>query len=377
MTALPVLPAIGAFKSVPRVSASQAERLRACPLRFVLDQDPGLRRMQPYSAAAIVGTAAHAALAALIRALGGAPRAETAKSTRALARQAFDAALALECRRRDRGIAARGELPGDSMDAPSALPFYGMTRARFSRFAEERFGAEWPWPEPSVGDRHSSGSREAREPVRELEPEFRIASADGSLVGIADVIERSDGRVVIEELKSGEATPERLASWRLQLQINAHLYFERYGRAPDLLRVMSLSDGTREFPYESAEGAKVAAELRNALAAVNARIGSGATAAELAKPSAAECGSCPHRPWCEPYWETAGESDTDAEGTVIATDGWIATLQTARGAAARVDLRASAVTLSAGMQVRICGARRDQEGTLRCTRTTSVWRVRA
>jgi hypothetical protein len=372
-----MLPVINAFNSVPHVSASQAERLLACPLRFVLDQDPALRRMQPCSAAAIVGTAAHAALAALIRAFGGAPRAEAAGHTRALARQAFDAALALECRRRDRLIAARGELPGDCMEAPSAVPFYGMTRARFSRFAEERFGAEWLWPEPSVGERPTgTAAREARDPVRELEPEFRIASADGSMVGIADVIERSGGGVVIEELKSGEVTPERLASWRLQLQINAHLYFERFGRAPDLLRVISLSDGTREFAYESTEGAKVAAQLRDALAAVNARIGSGATAAELARPSAPECCSCPHRPWCEPYWETAGESDADTEGTVIATDGWIATLQTARGTV-RVDLKASAVTLSTGSHVRLCGARRDQNGTLRCGRTTSVWRVGA
>lgn len=377
MTALPVLPVVNAFNSVTHVSASQAERLLACPLRFVLDQNPALRRMQPYSAAAIIGTAAHAALASMIRALGGAQRAEAVSSTRALARHAFDAALALECRRRDRVIAARGELPGDSMEPPSAMPFYGMTRARFSRFAEERFGTEWLWPEPSIGERPAvTAARQTADPVRELEPEFRITSADGSLVGVADVIERSDGRVVIEELKSGEATPERLASWRMQLQINAHLYFERFGRAPDLLRVTSLSDGTREFAYESTEGAKLASQVRGALAAVNTRIGSGAAAAELARPSATECCSCPHRPWCEPYWVTAGESDTDTEGTVIATDGWIATLETARGTA-RVDLKASAVTLSAGMHVRLCGTRRDQDGTLRCGRTTSVWRVGA
>src|SRR5688500_982021 len=120
------MPAIGAFKNVPYVGASESERLMACPRRFVFDHNPVLRRLQPYSAAAVVGTAAHSALAALIRAQSGGALPGNDGQTRSVARNAFDHALTAECGRRDAVIAERGALPGDSTEEPSALPFYSM-----------------------------------------------------------------------------------------------------------------------------------------------------------------------------------------------------------------------------------------------------------
>jgi hypothetical protein len=386
VTALPMLPKIDAFKSAPHIAASQAERLLACELRFLLDQDLALRSMQPYSAAALVGTAAHAALAALTRAHEARPLDEAPKDTRAVARQAFDLALTFECSRRDRAIASRGELPGDSTEEPSALPFYSMTRARLARLVHERFGPDWSWREPIFGERAASITTTStrhdaltRHDLRAIEPELRLRSADGLIVGVADSVEQHDGTVVIEELKSGEATTERLAGWRRQLLIYGHLYSEQFGHAPSLLRVRSLPDGVRDFPYAADEAAQAVDDLRAAFRALNARIATGASAGELARPSQAGCPGCPHRPWCEPYWAAgvAIRSDADLEGMIGEVDGWTAVIEVISGTTLRVDFRASGVAPRAATRVRICGARLDPGGTLRCTRLTSVWRVPA
>ncbi|MDX2055672.1 MAG: PD-(D/E)XK nuclease family protein [Polyangiaceae bacterium] len=377
----PVLPSIGSFKSIPHVAASEVGRLAICPLRFVFDHDLALRRVQAYAATAMLGTAAHEAVAAMIKAQGDGRSSTNLGSTRGVARGAFDQALTLGCRRRNSVIAERGELPGDSTEEARSLPFYGMTRARLARFAEQRFGEFWLWTEPVFHERgHGPPSEKGgrlRHGVEAVEAELRLRSRDGLVVGVADCVDSRDGKVVIEELKSGEVTPERLESWRHQLLIYAQLYREQHGHIPDLLRVHSLAGGTHEFQCVPDEAADAVARARAALQDLNRRIEAGAVASELARPSEAGCNNCPHRPWCEPYWQASapGLNAGDVEGRVASVDGWEAEVTVATGRAVRVDFSGVRVAPSAGSRLRICGSRSTEEGSLRCVSGTSVWRV--
>jgi hypothetical protein len=283
----------------------------------------------------------------------------------------------VECQRRDAAIAERGELPGDSTDAPRGLPFYAMTRARVARFAEQRFGELWLWPVPRLDVRPLHHAGEKRERSRDVEPELPLQSRDGLIRGSADAVDQGKSDVVIEEFKTGKATPERLKSWKQQLLIYAHLYREQYGQLPKLLRVHSLASGAYDFPCVEEEAANAAEVTRAALHELNQRIASGARPEDLARPSESACKRCPHRAWCEPYWSAAapGSNGMDVDGTIVSADGWEADLVGPPGTVIRVSFKALRVALRVGMRVRICGARIGSEGKLTCDRTTSVWRV--
>jgi hypothetical protein len=277
-------------------------------------------------------------------------------------------------------IAERGELPGDSTEEPSGLPFYGMTRARLARFAEQRFGERWLWAEPSFVRRRAGQPADAGGPaLRAIEAELPIRSGDGLVRGVADSVDGRDGKVVIEELKSGEVTPERLERWKHQLLIYAHLYREQYGRVPDLLRVHSLPGGTHEFPCAEDEARNAVAETRAALQDLNRRIDAGVAASDLARPSEAGCSQCSHRPWCEPYWTASapGSNGADVEGNVASADGWEADVALSASRTVSVDFKALRIAPGIGSRLRICGSLPGKDGALRCGRGTSVWRVRA
>ncbi|HVW30395.1 MAG TPA: PD-(D/E)XK nuclease family protein [Polyangiaceae bacterium] len=373
----PALPAIAPLAPLPHVAASELHHLLECPLHYVLDRDAQLRRLQPYAGAAIVGTAAHATLAALTRAfVDGAPGVKD--STRSVARKLFDAALERECLRRDKAIAERGELPGDSRESPPELPFYGLTRARLARLAEERFGARWCCAPPRLASRSGQESAgEGSRAPRIVEVEYPLRSRDGLVRGIADSIDGRNGQLVIEELKSGEATPERLAIWRQQLLIYAELYRELHGLLPGMLRVQSLPSGVHEFSCTAEECAQAADGARAALLDLNRRIEDGATIRDLARPSAKACANCAHRPWCEAYWTEGmpGSTGSDFTGTVSRTDGWETTLVLDGGQEVRVDFKAVQLVPAAGSRLRVCGVRADSASPVRCGRNTAVWRV--
>jgi PD-(D/E)XK nuclease superfamily len=113
----PAMQVVGPFGEVPYISASGSERLLVCSLRYLLDREPAVRRVQPFVATALVGTAAHKALSALTDAqLRGEAEDAPVQSTRDVAVRLFDQALAKECERRDEVIADRGRLPGDATE---------------------------------------------------------------------------------------------------------------------------------------------------------------------------------------------------------------------------------------------------------------------
>lgn len=375
MSVLPQVPRVFALNPVPTVSASEAALLRNCPLRVVLNHDPSLRRLRRYAASAVIGTAAHAALSSLSRARSRGAQ-DCNLGTREIARRAFDEALALECARRDATIAERGELPGECTEPPTEIPYCSMTRARVARFAEQRFGSRWEWRLPVFDGHHPRVVDASSQRSRQLGPELPLESADGVVRGIADSVDRIGTDVIVDEFKTGEATPDRLAAWKHQLLIYASLYLDQHGILPTRLRVHSLPSGTHEFTCTESEAAQAVAVAAAALRDVNGRIASGVSAEGLARPSKSECMHCAHRPWCEAYW-VAGVSvscDGDVEGSVIGSAGWEVEIRVPSGTV-RVDCKALGIAPTIGMRIRICGARARSDGTLLCDRTSSAWKI--
>jgi hypothetical protein len=130
-----------------------------------------------------------------------------------------------------------------------------------------------------------------------------------------------------------------------------------------------------EFTCTESEAAQAVGAAVAALRDLNARIASGASAEELARPSTLDCVHCSHRPWCEAYWTShvSSSSEGDIEGTVIDSRGWEIEILVATGTV-RVNCKALGITPAVGAQVRICSARSTVDGTLLCDRTTSAWK---
>jgi len=376
MDTLPKRPQIGALKSADHVSASAAARLLACPLSFAFDADTDLRRWKPFLAPALLGTAAHVALAALVRCRDSGIVFASNNRTRDVARQTFEEALAEVCRVRDVKIDERGPLSGENVEPPAHLPFYAMTRARVARFAEERFGERWPWTKPTIRPENFQ-QKGGPQPRRDGGPELPLRSRDGLIRGSADAVNRNGSDIIIEEFKTGEATPERLGAWKHQLLIYAHLYREQFGCSPTILRVQSLRGPAHEFACVDREAANAGQITIRAFSDLNNQIANGAGPEALARPSAEVCVHCSHRVWCEPYWSAfaPGSEGADAEGTIVSVDGWEADLLRPTGDVTRVSFKALRITPRSGVRIRICGARVEADGKLACHRATSVWRV--
>ena len=376
LNSLPVLPKVSGPIELPHITASQAWDLLGCPWRVVLDYDSALKALRPLTAAAILGTAAHAAFAALERARASRGPSTSPMVTQDVARSTFEDALADACARRDHAIANRGSIPGEANEPPRALPFYGLTRARVGRLARQRFGEEWRWSIPRLRAAQSDIARDRRPAATGamVGAEVPLFAADGFLRGIADQIRHTPDGDDIEELKSGELTAERLEGWQFQLQIYAHLFREMTGRSPKRLRVISLHGATHEFSVNQLEAEAAARSALDALARTNAEIRRGSGARELARPTSESCRYCHHRPWCDPYWDAPTKPPQDIEGSVTALDGWRATVRISATSLVEVDFKSLAVVPAVGDRVRICGARIGAADERILDRTTIAWR---
>jgi CRISPR/Cas system-associated exonuclease Cas4 (RecB family) len=344
----------------------------------VFNHDLVLRRLRPFSAPAILGTAAHAALAMLARAKRRGVRISGGERlTGEIAREAFDEALAAECRRRDEMVRSRGQLPGEDLSPPTSLPFYAINGARLARFAQQRYGASWPWL-LHLGTPAKSNQRLSNERTGNIHgPEVALQSADGLINGVADSIIDEGSTVAIEEFKTGEASPDNVRDWRYQLLIYGKLYADEHGRAPSHLRIHSLASGTQQFEYVDDEARQTVASVSSALRELNRRISNGVDVVELARPNPTNCRSCPHRPWCQPYWSasTPGADGTDLEGTIEA-EGFQGRMRASSGAMVEVDFRPLRISPNVGAQIRICSARPARTGIV-CDVGTAIWRVAA
>jgi hypothetical protein len=373
MTIVRELPAASSLRPIGSVSVSEAEQLMTCRLRVVFNNDPVLRLMRPTLASALLGTAAHNAIASMSNAARGANQEAALAPTRPIAQQAFDDALRALCERRDEQIATRGILPGECTATADSLPFYAITRSRFSRVARNRFGEQWCWKKP-VSSRATGREREPPERMGiGVHAEVPLHSHDGRLRGIADEIVVNAHDAEIEEFKTGELTPERLPGWTLQLVLYAHLWEQRYQIRPSRLRIRCISGDTHEILCDMRAAHDEAARVLDELSRLNEQIASGARAADLASPSRAACGRCAHRQWCDSYWATSSaRSDNDVDGVVVSISGWRASIATSSETAV-VDFRWYGSLPSVGARIRICDAKRESNGMVVPEQSSSVW----
>lgn len=374
MSTIRDVPAFRGAQRITSVFVSQADFLSRCPFRLVLGNDEVLRALTPTIASALLGSAAHNAVAWMARA-SRAGATGGARKTRDVAQETFDRALEVLCVRRDEQIAARGAVPGECTASAQRVPFYGLARARFVRLARERFGDEWRWPDPDP----SSHGDVRGEPVLHdgRNTEVPLHQLSGFLRGIADAIDVDGDESVIEELKSGELTEERLPAWKLQLLLYGYLCSEKFGLEPTRLRIVSLHGGTYEFAYDPLLARSEVAQIAAARDSLNERVTAGALPADLARPSTDACSHCSQRMWCEPYWksEVSGTVSGDASGTATAVSGWTVTITPARGAAVSIDFKWYGVVPDAGDVVRISGLRTRDDGELVADQGSAVWRV--
>lgn len=383
MTVVRELPPAGVLHLVGGISVSDAESLLSCSLRAAFNNDSMLRRMRPVVASALLGTAAHNALASMANAARPENRAaNTPKSTtRQVAQEAFDAALCALCDERDAQIADRGPLPGESNERPTELPFYAVTRARLVRFARKRLGDDWlwKWPRPLMHGVNphpllSSTSSIAEGPHTEVS----LHSSDGRLRGIADSIIVAADNVTIEEFKTGELTHDRVPGWTLQLMLYGYLFEQTYGIRPKTLRVHSIGGATHDIAYDHRVAEAEAERVRCALSTLNEAIGGGALAQDLAAPAQTTCLHCSHRAWCEAYWTSPvpGLVGTDLDGVVAKIDGWKVFLLRSDGSTIVVDFRWYGCLPLQGQRLRLCDARIGRDQTVLADRSTSVWSLR-
>ncbi|HEY4243694.1 MAG TPA: PD-(D/E)XK nuclease family protein [Kofleriaceae bacterium] len=369
MTTIREIPHLGGLRRISSLSVSQADQLSLCALRLLLASDIGLRQMIPANSPALLGTAAHNALAGMARATRR-DRMSRTDSTRLIAQSMFDEALAALCGQRDAEIQRRGPLPGESTEAPSRLPFYGLARARFTRFARARFGEVWAWPEPELPRREAERSN-----VTELRSgrnsEVSLSDTDPLFRGIADVIDVGSVSA-IEEFKTGELDAERLPGWTLQLLLYGYLCERKFGVRPSTLRVISLHGAEHEFGYQPELAEAEAQRIRDGVAAINDRVLAGAGHVELAQPSAEACAHCAHRPWCDAFWLSKREPGT-TDGVVTKLDGWKVTLES-NGLSTVIDFKWHGSLPAAGQRLRILGVRTQADANS-VDRTSAVWSV--
>jgi hypothetical protein len=365
------LPRLSPFRLVVSLSVSDASHLLSCPLRVAFRNDPTLRALRPTASSALLGTAAHEAVAAMGRAVSS-NGAHATRATKEVARESYDAALRRLCEKRDETIRSRGALPGESTEGAEQLPYYALTRARFVRFCRQRFGDEWTFGPPLW-----SLNRDARGDDRNVRigtrSEVSLHEDNGVLRGIADAVVVDERGSLIEEFKTGDMTEEHLEAWTMQLQLYGHLYERRFGAAPRLLRIHAIGNETRDVPFDSALAQTLANRVLEALQELDEKIDRGTSAAELARPQPALCASCPNRAWCAPYWSSASHGDGDLDGVVVATDGWKVSIDQG-GTERTVDFRWYGVLPSIGARIRILGAR-VVDGATSLNRNSSVWRV--
>lgn len=374
MSTIRDVPVLRPAQRITSVFVSQADYLSRCPLRLVLGNDGLLRALTPTLATAILGSAAHDAIAWMSRAARAAAAGDS-RTTRNVAQEAFDRALELLCVRRDEQIAERGSVPGECTEPARRLPFYGLARARFVRLARVTFGDEWRWAEPKPAAAGEGPSQPVLRPGRNSE--VPLHQPTGFLRGIADVIEVNDDGTAIEELKSGELEETRLPAWKLQLLLYGYLCDLSFGVEPKLLRIVSLHGGKYEFAYDPALAKNEVARLTAARDSVNESIAAGARFADLAKPSPDVCTHCSQRIWCAAYWNSEVSSTVtgDAAGNVSTVDGWRVTISPAHGSSVSIDFRWYGVVPNRGDVVRISGLRTPEDGQLVADQTTAVWRV--
>lgn len=123
------------------------------------------------------------------------------------------------------------------------------------------------------------------------------------LRGQPDLVDRVDGKLWVIDTKTGlnqeGPTPEQ----RDQLLFYCALVQANLGEVPDMAAIETSRGARYSFPVDPVEVEKVMQQALALLARFNAAAAS-EFSEDLASPSAEECGWCPFRPACGPFFQT-------------------------------------------------------------------------
>ena len=275
-----------------RISPTQVEIARACPLQAVLNSlSPNICCALPSSSAArYVGSAFHGLIESVRRGQAGAP--PISERLPEIWNAQIDAAE------------EQAKLNGDECWLPLRDSYASFERSRLRAFALALSQTVTPVT-TGVGPGVT---------------ETFLESRDGLVAGRLDAIDTRDSQVVLRDFKSGLVTTpdgQLKSSYRLQMILYAALYFEDRGNWPDHLELVDRSGQNHEIPFSQEEATSALSDAKEVLKGITDGLTEGnslsdSSIADMANPSDQNCRFCQHRPSCKRYM-----SELHAQGIKI------------------------------------------------------------
>ena len=272
-----------------RISATQVETARDCPLRFLLDG------VVPQGEMALPSSSPHRYAGVLLHGL-----VEDARRGRAGV-PPERGRLVERWGERLEEVREQASENGDGTWLPLQSTIKNLERTRLSAIdlAERQVARR------STG-RGGAGSTEAW-----------LCNHDERVLGRVDAIDTVEGVVTLRDFKSGklvESTGELKQAYVTQMLIYAALAHEQRGAWPDALELVDRHGECVPVPYSNPEATDALQRAVDTLDDIQDRVGVGGWSGEpaidgLAKPDGGVCSGCRHRPVCTAYrkrLETAG-----------------------------------------------------------------------
>lgn len=367
------------------VTPTRVEVLRSCPLRAAFDTSPEHRSVVLRGPAARLGTACHEVLEATAK--GYFDAVDTSRLAN-MFEHLWNEQIA-----REEAAALRS--PRERHFGPAIRwPYYALKKAYLYQTVQLLIAARG---KPAlVSERH----RAAGEDKDQAERDYK--GFGGKLHGRADHVVVRDGRVEIEDYKTGAifdesdaGVAEIKAGYRRQILLYAALHWDETGVWPRSVHLIALQGERFSMDVEPEEALRVVHETLMLLDAYNQQIAGGASPSELATPSKEACRHCPYKALCDPFWDSV-RPDWDmrgaacVEGIVKAIEDFGASgraikIDAVRGNLPPGDYRLRGLTphqyseadaVTRGTRIRTIGARivkPDKPHDLLATDYTQIW----
>lgn len=141
--------------------------------------------------------------------------------------------------------------------------------------------------------------------------EVVVESADRSVVGRIDAIDREGDHTILRDFKSGEPVDSAgnpLPEYRRQMLLYAALFHESNGRWPDRLELVNGRGRSFEVSFDPSTATAALLECKEVLRSVQSAVAESSTLgdsriARLARPEGDACRLCQHKPLCPGYSE--------------------------------------------------------------------------
>lgn len=232
---------------------------------------------------------------------------------------------------------------------------------------------------PSPASHLSRGDQLAALVRRRVLVEAKVRHPTLSVSGRIDLLVRDGDCTRVVDLKTGDPKPEH----RDQLLLYALLWWRATGDLPAEVEVAH-ADGRTRFPVDAEALAGVERELAERLEGAARALSAQGT---QGRPGTA-CKQCPARGFCDAYWSVGGESAqpderrarTDAEITVLGVPSAAGLVGRSAGGAVLDIVFGDEVgrrwgVFVPGERLRVVDCLRTEEGELRLTTGTEVYRV--